>query len=101
MSKPIVFISYSHDSDDHREKVLALSERLRKDGIDTRLDQYVNGTSEEGWPRWMLNQVDEANFVLAICTKLYYDRFRGKEESGKRRGLGRRADHARHLQQQK
>jgi hypothetical protein len=28
-----VFISYSHDSVEHRERVLALSERLRKDGI--------------------------------------------------------------------
>jgi SEFIR domain len=36
-----VFISYSHDSDDHREQVLGLSERLRADGIDTILDRYV------------------------------------------------------------
>ena len=34
MSEKTVFISYSHDSEEHREKVLALSERLREDGID-------------------------------------------------------------------
>ena len=39
-----VFISYSHDSNEHREKVLGLSERLRRDGFETRLDLYVNGT---------------------------------------------------------
>jgi hypothetical protein len=35
---PRVFISYSHDSEAHRERVLALSERLRADGIDADLD---------------------------------------------------------------
>lgn len=42
--KKTVFISYSHDSDTHCERVLALSERLRTDGIETLLDQYVNGS---------------------------------------------------------
>ena len=55
-----VFISYSHDSDEHREQVLGLSERLRADGIETVLDQYVNGSPAEGWPRWMLDQLDAA-----------------------------------------
>ena len=86
MDKPTVFISYSHDSDTHREQVLALSERLRADGIATRLDQYINGAPLEGWPRWMLNQLDEANFVLVVCTETYYRRFRGKEEPGKGKG---------------
>ena len=45
---PRVFLSYSHDSDAHRERVLALSEPLRQDGIDTILDQYVNGAPPEG-----------------------------------------------------
>ncbi|HZW26677.1 MAG TPA: SEFIR domain-containing protein [Gallionella sp.] len=86
MSNPVVFISYSHDSDEHRERVLALSERLRQDGIDTRLDRYPNGTPPEGWPRWMLNQLDEAKFVLVICTETYYRRFRGHEQPGKGKG---------------
>ncbi len=75
----VLFISYSHDSEPHRERVLALSERLRDDGYDTRLDRYVNGTPLEGWPRWMLDRLDEANFVLVICTETYYKRFRGHE----------------------
>ena len=64
-----VFISYSHDSDQHRERVLALSERLRADGIETLLDQYVNGSPPQGWPRWMLDQLDAADFVLVVCTE--------------------------------
>ncbi|MEK6289303.1 MAG: TIR and AAA domain-containing protein [Acidobacteriota bacterium] len=81
-----IFISYSHDSDAHREKVLALSERLRADGIETLLDQYVNGSPEQGWPRWMLDQLDAATFVLVICTETYYRRFRGHEAPGKGKG---------------
>jgi hypothetical protein len=36
---PIVLISYSHDTPAHVERVLALANRLRRDGIDCRLDQ--------------------------------------------------------------
>lgn len=85
MSK--VFISYSHDSAEHSEKVLALSERLRADGIDTILDRYVNGSPVGGWPRWMLDQLDVAEHVLVVCTETYYRRFRGKEMPGKGRGV--------------
>lgn len=53
MNAKTVFISYSHDSDEHRDRVLALSERLRQDGIKTLLDQYENGSPSQGWPRWM------------------------------------------------
>jgi hypothetical protein len=84
---PRAFISYSHDSEAHRKRVLALSERLRADGIDADLDQYVNGTPPEKWPRWMLNRLDWADFVLLICTPTYYRRFRGHEEPGKGKGV--------------
>lgn len=86
MHGSVVFISYSHDSDEHREKVLALAARLRLDGLDARLDQQVNGTPEQGWPRWMLDQLDEAAFVLVICTETYYRRFRGHEKPGRGKG---------------
>ncbi len=84
---PRVFLSYSHDSDAHRARVLALSERLRADGIATDLDRYVNGAPPEGWPRWMLDRLDEADRVLLVCTETYYRRFRGHEEPGKGKGV--------------
>jgi hypothetical protein len=87
MQKVSVFISYSHDSEEHRDKVLGLSERLRRDGIETILDQYVNGTPTEGWPRWMLNQLDAADSALVVCTETYYRRFRGLELPGKGKGV--------------
>lgn len=87
MSNITVFISYSHDSDEHREQVLALSNRLRQDGIEARLDRHVNGSPTEGWPRWMWNQLDASQFVLVVCTETYYRRFRGHEQLGKGKGV--------------
>lgn len=89
-SPPRVFISYSHDSYDHRRRVLALSERLREDGIDADLDQYVKGTPREKWPRWMLSRLDWVDFVLLVCTPAYYRRFRGHEAPGRGGDCGRR-----------
>jgi hypothetical protein len=84
-SHPRVFISYSHDSREHMDQVLDLSDRLRTNGIDCHIDQYEE-SPPEGWPRWMVNQIEEANFVLVVCTENYERRFKGKEETGK--GLG-------------
>ena len=85
-----VFISYSHDSEEHRERVLgAGSERpCGRTGSKTLLDRYVEGSPEQGWPRWMLDQkIDAAEReVLVVCTETYHRRFRGHEEPGK--GLG-------------
>jgi nucleoside phosphorylase len=75
---PQVFISYSHDSQMHKDRVLELADRLRQDGIDCTIDQYEE-SPPEGWQRWMLNQVEAANFVLVACTEQYDRRFRGRE----------------------
>jgi nucleoside phosphorylase len=80
-----VFISYSHDSEAHRERVLAIADRLRDDGIDCRLDRY-EAAPDRGWAKWMVDEIEEARFVLVICTEQYHRRFRGKEESGKGKG---------------
>jgi tetratricopeptide (TPR) repeat protein len=69
-----VFISYSHDSGAHSERVLALTERLRADGIETLLDQYVNGPPPSGWPRWHQKQIARADFIIVVCTEGYYRR---------------------------
>src|SRR5271169_1171995 len=79
-SPPRVFISYSHDSTEHKELVLRFAERLRKDGIDAQIDQYIGGRPPGGWPRWMLDKLDWADLVLLICTETYYRRFRGHEK---------------------
>ncbi|MDZ8260991.1 SEFIR domain-containing protein [Nostoc sp. ChiQUE01b] len=83
---PKVFISYSHDSQEHRDKVLDLANRLRAEGVDCNIDQYEESSSE-GWPRWMMNQLEWADFIVVVCTEQYDRRFRGREELGIGRGV--------------
>jgi hypothetical protein len=65
---PKVFVSYSHDSDEHRQSILAFSDQLREDGIDCWIDQYINGAPAGGCQRWMEKHVKNADFVLLVCT---------------------------------
>lgn len=83
---PKVLISYSHDSPEHLARVLALSDQLRAEGVDSQVDQYET-SPPEGWPRWTWNQVEWADFVLVLCTATYHRRFRGLEEKGKGHGV--------------
>jgi len=83
---PRVFISYSHDSDAHTRRVLDLANALRRDGIDTILDQYLHRGPEEGWPLWMDRNIRDADFVLMVCTATYLRRVMSEEKAGK--GLG-------------
>jgi hypothetical protein len=78
-SPPRVFISYSHDSAEHEDRVLALCDRLRADGVDASIDRYES-SPPQGWPLWMESQISEADFVLAVCTKTYMRRVMHKEE---------------------
>lgn len=76
---PKVFISYSHDSPEHKDQVLRLANQLREDGIDCNIDQYEESPLK-GWPRWANDEIEVANFVLIICTEQYNRHFRGQEE---------------------
>jgi tetratricopeptide (TPR) repeat protein len=82
---PRVFVSYSHDSLLHQTRVLELSNRLRTEGVDCHIDVYYEAPPE-GWPRWMLNQVEDADYVLVVCTEAYERRFQGRELPGKGKG---------------
>ena len=85
-----VFISYSHDSPEHAQRVLDLADALRHGGLEVILDQYVHPAPDEGWPHWMDTRIDEANFVLMVCTETYRRRVLGQEQPGK--GLGVRSE---------
>jgi hypothetical protein len=80
-----VFISYSHETPEHKQAVLGLAGRLRQEGVDAWLDQY-EPAPPEGWPRWMEQQIEGAKFVLLVCTEIYHDRVKMRAEQGK--GLG-------------
>jgi hypothetical protein len=83
---PKLFISYSHDSPEHQDRVRILADRLRADGIDAWVDQYAPAPAE-GWPMWMEKQIRNADFVLLVCTETYLQRVERREEPGKGRGV--------------
>lgn len=83
---PKVFISYSHDSQVHKDFILSLANKLREDHIDCTIDQYLNGAPTEGWQLWMEKQIEQADFVLIVCTANYLKRFR-REVEGSGRGV--------------
>ena len=85
-TSPKVFISYSHDSLEHEDRVLSLADRLRQDGVDASIDQYVPAPPD-GWPIWMNSEIRNANFLLLVCTETYHRRAEHSEEPGKGRGV--------------
>lgn len=81
-----VYLSYSHDSRHHIERVRSLADRLRVDGIDAMVDAYV-ATEGLNWFRWIQDQIDKSDFILVVVTESYERRFSGKEESERGRGV--------------
>jgi hypothetical protein len=81
MKSPKVFISYSHDSKEHEDRVFDLSEELISDGIDSQIDQYEISPLG-GWPRWTRNQIKDSEYVLVVCTAKYERRYEGTEDPG-------------------
>lgn len=73
-----VFISYSHDSDEHKAWVLKLASDLRANGLDAILDQWdlMLGSN---LPRFMEQGLSTSDKVLVICT----DNYNQKSNDGK------------------
>lgn len=68
---PVVFISYSHDSDLHKEWVRELASSLRdRYGIDVLLDQWEIGPGDDV-PKFMEHSVRRARRVIMVCTEPY------------------------------
>lgn len=67
---PKIFISYSHDSPEHKRWVGDLATKLRQNGIDVLLDQWDLGLGDDV-PKFMEKSVTEADRVLMICTEKY------------------------------
>ena len=82
---PTAFISYSHEAPKHDERVLNLAKRLGAEGVDCEIDSF-QVSPPEGWPLWMQRQTQKSDFVIAVCTETYAQRFAGNETSGKGKG---------------
>ena len=67
---PKVFISYSHDSPEHRRWVSELGAKLRHNGIDAILDQWDLGLGDD-MTLFMEQGIRDSDRVLVICTDRY------------------------------
>ncbi len=74
---PKVFISYSHDSPEHRRWVSELGAKLRHNGVDAILDQWDLGPGDDV-TQFMERGIIDSDRVLVICTDTYV----GKANAG-------------------
>jgi TIR domain len=65
-----VFVSYSWDSDEHKDWVRLLAERLVSNGVHVHLDQW-DVQYGESLTQFMDEKIPESEFVLIICTPAY------------------------------
>lgn len=70
---PTAFVSYSWDSDEHKQWVHDLATRMRSDGIDVTLDQW-HAVPGDQLPQFMETAIRENDYVVIICTPKYRDR---------------------------
>jgi len=84
---PRCFISYTHDSAEHRAHVARLAQALRGFGINTVIDQYIEHEPPLSWPQWMTEQIENATHVLVVAPEPYFLRFTGRESPAIGKGV--------------
>ena len=67
---PKVFISYSHDSPEHKQWVLELGTKLRHNGVDAILDRWELGLGGD-LTLFIEHGIRDSDRVLVICTDQY------------------------------
>jgi len=88
MDHPSVFISYSHDSEEHRARVRSLAHALQNNGIKVELDQF-HETEILDWPAWCRESTDRTNsdYVICLCTPKFREAFEGRTQPDRGRGV--------------
>lgn len=70
---PKVFLSYSHDSENHKNWVLKLATDLRINGIDAILDQWDLRPGQD-LAQFMQYGIHDSDRVVMVCSKNYVER---------------------------
>lgn len=80
-----VFLSYRHENEEHRQRVLELGQQLRAAGIDVMLDQFFTdehpGGPDEKWTRWSAQHAGTGK-VLIIGSRGWFRCYKGTEAPG-------------------
>ena len=73
MTIPKAFISYSHDSLEHKKWTLELATRLRASGVDAQIDQWDLRPGDD-LAHFMETHLTAADRVLMVCTEKYIEK---------------------------
>src|SRR5262245_45026323 len=65
-----VFVSYAHESDEHKAAVLAFATFLRDAGTAPVLDMWSAGARQD-WYAWAIREMTTADFVLVVASPRY------------------------------
>jgi hypothetical protein len=76
MPAPTVFISYSHDSPEHKAWVLKLATDLRAAGIDASIDQWDLAPGQDV-AAFMHDGISKADRVILVCSETYVRKSEG------------------------
>ncbi len=76
MNAPIVFISYSHDSKEHKAWVARFATDLRNNGVDVVLDQWDLALGQDV-TAFMQRGVASSDRVIMVCSEEYVKRADG------------------------
>ena len=79
-SRCVILFAVEADDRSRQVQLLALADRLNRDGVDTEISLY-HSSPPEGWNVWM-EQMAVNRVALVACTELYRDRFEVHDTSG-------------------
>ncbi|HEX6356029.1 SEFIR domain-containing protein [Actinophytocola sp.] len=83
---PKVFVSYAHESDEHKAQVLAFATFLRKAGIEAVLDLWSTDARQD-WYSWAIREMTDAEFVLVVASERYRATGDGSGPNTENRGV--------------
>lgn len=70
ITEPMVFISYSHDSEEHKNWVLQLATRLRSNGVNVILDRW-NLKLGSDLASFMERGLSKSQRIVSVCSDIY------------------------------
>jgi hypothetical protein len=83
---PRVFITYAHDSPEHKTMVLQFAEFLRAHiGLDVHLDSWYDNRRRD-WSAWAVEQWTKADYFLVVASPAYRRRADGTAPADEGRG---------------
>jgi len=78
VDNPVVFISYSRDSEEYSKWVRSFADRLLRNGVDAKIDQY-DLTLGQPLPHFMEHGIAESDYVLVLITEGFIEKAKARK----------------------